>query len=340
VYELLKLVETYRMRAVGVPALQLVVVLVVGFLLCLLRPSRSLGLADGQLNHRRLKNEGRRRRIERLTTVLRDRNTALTPSQRKELAGLVARGDPYDDALFDDDHVAFKEAHNAAFVALATTMRQRRTATDSVFANDDAPDWGPRRRRLRPVVYLDGPSGATTKALLEAGFDRRSELYTANEWQGTRRRLRTDHSLAHCYLGRVQDVLLREDAVATVPFVAAYFDGCSGDPRTVLEMIGSLVKTPTTTTTMAGAGQRHQLDRDDIAASVAIGFTLTKAEPAGRELLDRVQDVTRGTLELAASRGYRMHHVGDDPGRFGVDPELVRQHDGTATTWLVLERIR
>mmetsp|Transcript_39507 Transcript_39507/g.86711 ORF Transcript_39507/g.86711 Transcript_39507/m.86711 type:complete len:102 (+) Transcript_39507:1-306(+) len=68
----------------------------------------------------------------------------------------------------------------------------------------------------------------------------------------------------------------------------------------------------------------------------AIGFTLTKSEPTGRDLIDRVQDITRVIMKEATSLGYDMKHVGDDPVRYGVDPTLRRKHKGTCTTWVVL----
>ena len=53
---------------------------------------------------------------------------------------------------------------------------------------------------------------------------------------------------------------------------------------------------------------------------------------------ETIQDVTRfiRTTTSAAGLFQQMYHVGDDPERFGVDPDLRRQHETTTTTWLML----
>ena len=70
-----------------------------------------------------------------------------------------------------------------------------------------------------------------------------------------------------------------------------------------------------------------------------IGFTLTHAKPRGKELIDRVEDVTRYIMTNAKAKGYDMPHVGDDPERYAVSPELNRKHDGVCTSWVICSKL-
>jgi hypothetical protein len=257
-----------------------------------------------QKKQRQQRGEARHRRLEQLLE-----QPLLGPAV-KELAGLRSLGDPYDAKLFTSDHADFKSRHNDAFLCLAERLGGRRQQP------------GEQERRC-PVFYLDGPDGATTSALLAAGFDRETELYMANEWEESVKTLRSPPFLLgcqNCLLGRAQDVLGTE-SLRDVPFVAAYLDMCGGSTNPIVETIALL---------FSGV----------LAPSIAIGFTLTAAEPTGRELIDRVQDVTRATMALASERGYDMRHVLDDPVRFGVDPGLLRKHEGITTCWLVCSKSR
>ena len=271
----------------------------------------------------------------------------MTESQAKELRGLLSKGDTYNVNLFTKDHVAFKQGHNAALVQLARYEDQRRMNDEGGGRVETPPLQQPRsvtalsgpanaipdttdttttitdnstimKRKRRPVFYLDGPDGATTRTLLQAGFCRRTELFVANEWSDTMNVLRQEHDLNqnNCYVGSAQDSL--RTTFRNVPFVAAYLDGCGGDPVPIMDMIDALLAVPRAPTTLF------------------IGFTLTAAEPSGRELLDRIQDVTRNTLRHVKEKGhYRtVLHVGDDPIRFDIDPALSRKHEGTTTCWL------
>ena len=262
--------------------------------------------SKGKLNQVRLKNEGRYRRMEHL----RNQQDPLEHSETLELFSLHQRGDPYNSSLFDADHADFKAQHNAAFVALALVLGGGGGGGDSDTASLTT------TTRRRPVFYLDGDDGATTNALLQAGFPS-SDLYIANEWKESVQTLKEAHNytLPHCYHGRAQQVL--QDYLLQIPFCAVYLDGCGGATQPVNDMIQCVFQGP-------------------MASRMAIGFTLTNADPTGRELVDRIQDVTRATNTLARQYGYDMVHVGDDPDRFGVDPHLPRKHDGTTTCWLVV----
>mmetsp|Transcript_901 Transcript_901/g.1626 ORF Transcript_901/g.1626 Transcript_901/m.1626 type:complete len:133 (-) Transcript_901:260-658(-) len=72
--------------------------------------------------------------------------------------------------------------------------------------------------------------------------------------------------------------------------------------------------------------------------SMALGFTLTEAEPSGRKLFDREQDVTRAVTSASRRQGFRMVRVGDDPRRFGVKEHTGKKSEGVLTTWLFLSR--
>lgn len=309
----------------------------------------------GRQKQRRWKQEGRSRRIEYLLWQQqrqqhgeeKDDSLLFTMAHRQELESLQRLGDPFDATLFTAEHAAFKAHHNAAFVTLAQPLPlpspdvlRTHPEPTSVVVQSSPPQDRPLPVVVvapRPVLYLDGPDGASTRALLDAGF-LPSELYTANEWPETVQQLKEDYDLPHCYSGRLQDILQQQqqqpseednpdennhhhDSFSKVAFVAAYLDGCSGQTRPIVEMIQALLH-----------------EERPLASSMAIGFTITQADPTGRTLMDRIQDVTRATFQLARNRGYRMDHVGDDPHRFGMDPTLLCQHDGTSTTWIILQK--
>ena len=224
----------------------------------------------------------------------------------KEYAGLIRLGDPYDPNLFTAEHAHFKTAHNEAFASLAQNLCDD---------DDDNEEDGCN------VFYLDGPDGGTTSHLLENGFAR-DNLHVANEWEESVLALQSEPfhmSAENCVLGRAQDVL--RNNFDEVKFAAYYLDGCGGQTEPIVEMIDAI------------------FSRKNLPNQFGVGFTLTQAEPGGRELVDRVQDVTRHVFAKARSSGYDMRHVGDDPERYGMDIGLSRKHDSTCTSWVVCSRI-
>lgn len=313
---------------------------------------------------------------------------------QKEFQGLTALGDPYNPLLFSSSHIAFKQSHNQAFVSLAN----RAAADASNGMQDDSQDVDKdsslrnssssstavattstaiARHSRRPVFYLDGPDGATTRALLDAGFAR-EDLYVTNEWKETwTSLLGAPFWLAkeNCVWGRAQDVLQakasssewnenndglendddNDDDVfnqhrsvcwGNIPFVACYLDGCGGKPEPIIEMIAALFgdQGPATTTATTKnhvnvADKNENQNQFLLAPTMAIGFTLTAAEPDGRELLDRVQQVTRATMTIARDKGYDMRHVGDNPTEYGVSVDLLKKHQGISTSWMMCTRV-
>jgi len=303
----------------------------------------SPGLAR-QLRH---KNEARHRRLEELrrSFAAGGGGSATGGSDAgdggsgvgKECAGLAALGDPYDAALFPEEHAAFKRAHNEALAVLARWCWRQQLLMDGDPHHhndgDGSSDDGGGGGAAPAVFYLDGPDGGTTSHLLHHSDFAPAQLHVANEWADTVAALRSDpHRLppANCVLGRAQDVLVQD--FADVDYFAAYYlDGCGGRAEPVLEMVDSIFRRPSMprATAMATATAKSP------SRTFAIGFTLTQAEPGGRDLIDRVQDVTRGILARSRAVGYDMRHVGDEPERYCVDPGLRRKHDGTCTSWVV-----
>jgi hypothetical protein len=247
------------------------------------------------------------------------RETPWTENLKKELNGLQSKGDPYDAALFSEGHAAFKRGHNQVLVHLAQNLGEDSGWRPGVQNQQNTNN--PTTKSPRPVFYLDGKDGATTSALLEANFDRSTELFMANEWSETVQVLREPPFYhMNCHFGSALDCL--RNHYQDVPFVAAYLDGCGGSPQTIIQMIAALLSVPRSST-------------------LYIGFTLTSAEPSGRELIDRVQDVTKAILQLSREQGYyHMDHVMDDPGWFGIDPTLVRKHQEITTCWVVCRSSR
>ena len=279
-----------------------------------LRPNRPIvhlpGLfakaGSGHANQLLHKNEARHRRLEELRRTLAEpsssgQDDAIDATRlEKEYAGLRCLGDPYDPNLFTSEHSQFKTLHNEAFASLARDL-----CADSVCN----------------VFYLDGPDGGTTSHLLDAGFTHAS-LYVANEWEESVSVLQTDPfhlSTQNCILGAAQDVL--RNNFDDVEFTAYYLDGCGGQTEPITEMIDAI------------------FSRESTPSAFGIGFTLTQAEPLGRELIVRVQDVSRHIMAKSKERGYDMRHVGDDPELYGVDPNLNRKHDSTCTSWIVCSQI-
>ena len=242
-------------------------------------------------------------RANRIAQLLRQH--VLSPAEAAELAGLTSV-DTYDEAAFSDTHAAFKASHNAVLVKLLKYCTQ-------------TPEDG-------NVFYFDGPGGGTTTALRNAGVDR-SRLYTANWHDTTCDRLRAPpHNLLdeHVVAARAE-AALSSPQLQRVPFSALYLDGCGGAAAPLIECIESVFN-----------DARCGINRPRIA----IGLTLTNAEPTGRSLADREVDVNRALASACANAGYTMHHVSDMPQLYGVCEATLKREGGTMTSWLMCETLR
>jgi hypothetical protein len=258
---------------------------------------------------RRLKNQGRHRRIEVLLQKSATANS-LTPNESRELENLQMLGDPYDASIFPEAHTCFKQQHNQAFCDLLSSTQSSSSSAS-----------------LGPVIYLDGADGATTRVLLDAGIQA-DRLHVVNEWPDTVATLQKQYPEMHLYSGKLQDM----DCAKNLAFVGAYLDGCGGSTQPILDMVAAVLQGQNSTAT-------GSITSSSNSTQMVLGFTLTNAETTGRPVLDRIQDVTRYIRGAAQSVGFdMMYHVGDDPERFGVDPNLMRQHETTTTSWVVLIR--
>ena len=173
------------------------------------------------------------------------------------------------------------------------------------------------------AFYLDGPAGKSTAALAAAGVDR-SRCFTANWHADTSAALREFLPHENVAESRAEDAL-RENFNG-VAFSTVYLDGCGGQTEPLIASVDALLDGETS----------QQMDR------VAIGFTLTEAEPTGRSLFDREADVHRGILRAAKRAGYdRMAHCFDEPEEYGIrDVETLKRCEGTITSWVVLQRAK
>lgn len=173
-----------------------------------------------------------------------------------------------------------------------------------------------------PVFYLDGPDGASTAALRHSGFGT-EQLFTSSLFESTRDALAAPpHALRHATLGRAEEELSRPHLSST-PFAAYYLDLCSGQPAPLVAMVEAIF---------------HPRRRRIGASRVAIGFSLTRAEPSGRSLGDRELAVLRAIATGCRALGYAPPvHVADEPARYGLPTSLGKEEGGTLTTWVWCE---
>ena len=265
--------------------------------------SRSVVVAsEGARNLRKIKAEARANRVDDL--LEQSAAGVLDVGQSRELAALLSVGDSYSPSDFSAAHVHFKAQQNEVFVQLALHC----SAADETPAGN--------------VFYLEGSDGGSTSALVAADFDV-DQLFVANMFHETCEQLRTAWKLQHVEEGRAEEVL--RGPFRAQPFVAIYLDGCGGSTGPLISMIEAVF---------------DQCRHDINPARLALGFTLTRAEPSGRLLANREQDITRALVAACRAQGYGVTHVSDAPERFGVSADVDKQEGGTLTTWLVCERVR
>ena len=161
------------------------------------------------------------------------------------------------------------------------------------------------RRYGAAAFALDGADAASTRALAKAGVD----VYVANPFPATAEALRQRG--ATVVEARAEDYL----PTAGVSFGAMYLDGCSGAPEPLVECA------------------KYVESGVELPPAFAVGFTLTLAEPQGREIADREQTVVRAWSAAGHRRGYICRRP------FDAEPDPPpRSSDGVLTTWLVFER--
>jgi len=260
--------------------------------------SDRLPSSPGERRRQRLAAEGRHRRVSWLLGQQGD----LAPTEHAELTWLLRRGDTYDASSYSASHAAFKAEQNAVFASLASSLGGAAS----------------------PVVYLDGPDGGSTSALRAAGFAT-DQLHVANPHASTCAALSAPpHSLEHVAHASAEEALASEQWRSRA-FCAAYFDGCGGQAEPLIAMIRALF-------------HERRAAAAALAPAVAVGFTLTRAEPGGASLGDREVAVLRALTAAAGAVGYsNPSHVADDPGRWGLRP-MGKEHEGTTTVWTVVAR--
>jgi hypothetical protein len=252
---------------------------------------------DKQMRRLR-KAEARMNHIERLLT----RKQTIGSEDQKALNSLLVQ-DTYNPEHFSKSHQQFKLTHNNVFVALSHYCCSE--------------------RHHRPVFYLDGLDGFTTRTLRSAGWND-DELFCANLFEKTAGLLKECHGVKNVFVGRAEDVL-KSDDVAHIPFAAYYLDSCGGSSSPILAMLHAIFCDARMNSTPP--------------APFAIGMTLTESDSIGvRSLADREQDLTRGLTALAAARGLRVEYVGDDPGRYGLDDSPMRREGITQTIWMYVSK--
>lgn len=295
---------------------------------------------EGVQNQRRQRSEARHNKLSQLLRECAGNGSDVSSASRAELAGLMRRGDTYDAGEFTAAHAEFKQQHNAIFVALT---KWAHSANDG----DHGQDYDGQRRPN--VFYLEGSDGGTTAALRAAGFQT-SQLHVANVFEHTvAALLRSPHNLHREKLvhGRAEDALSWD--LATTDFAAVYLDGCGGATAPLIEMVQAVFTNERSKHHVSGhagragggGGEEFRESGDggggapsQARSRFAIGFTLTAAEPTGRPLADREQDVVRAVVSEAKALGYTTHHVGDQPCLYDIDPSTPKRMGGTLTTWL------
>lgn len=264
---------------------------------------------NGAENLRRLQHDAREHRISFLETS----SGILKTASRKELRGIMGKGDTYDASLFSEEHAAFKATHNRIFAELGTRMTEASSEKgEGLF------------------FYLDGVDGSTTKALLASSSINGGQLLTANRHIETCDAItKVADSCGGSTVRVIHDTAL--SALSTHPqtgsIVAYYFDACSGLVEPLLDIFKVVLE----------PGDKHRRHPE-----ICFGVTLTNACPSGESLLDREQRLLSQVKQLSAAVGYKyMHRVADEPERWGIrgSTPLPRFVDQCLTTWIVVSRL-
>jgi hypothetical protein len=272
----------------------------------------------GKNNQHLQMNVARENRIAQLEEL-----AVRTDAQEAALQGLRQKSnsfeEQYDPSLFSDKHHAFKAAHNQAFCQLANYCCS---------SNEEDDDGA-----LNALFYLDGPDGLTTKALLDFqskdGTDncfQAHQLYVANRHEASCVKLRRETPLPDANIvcesaATALQQYMYGDESGSPSFVAYYLDGCGGYEPQIMDMLTAAL----------------QSNRASDEQSIAIGFSLVGGN--NRDVMNKEVAIAQHLVQLSKKRNSRMrvHHVFDDPARYGVDPILQKVEGSTMTSWFVLE---
>ena len=247
-------------------------------------------------------------RREKRIRELEAREYDLSTAETAKLNGLREESfqfeEKYDVSTFNESHREFKESHNQVFVAL-TKYCQREQGSAPI-----------------KVFFLDGPNAGTASALCESGSLSVQQCYTANRHSSTCDALRSwGIPSANVVHASAFDALSCNGAFADISFGAYYLDACGGFAPMITEMF-------------TAALERSGKQDAQLQSPVAVGFTLVGGN---RDVVDKELEVLRHLVVLAKVHGMRVHHVLEDPVRYGVDPKTRKVDGGTLTTWVVLE---
>ena len=226
----------------------------------------------------------------------------LSPSQEAELRGLREKeaSEPYNPSNFSEAHHVFKRSHNDAFCKLAQYCHQRRSRDDPI-----------------NIFFLDGPDAGTATALVGAQFGV-EQCHVANRHALSCEALRMwgipPENVVHT---SAKEALARNGVFGHICFGAFYLDGCGGHVPTIVDML---------TAALAGRGPQQ--------SPIAVGFSLLGGN---RDVVDKEVSIIQSLVVLAQGLDMQVHHVLDNPSRYGVDPNLQKVEGGTMTSWFLLE---
>ena len=281
----------------------------------LIRPSSSLFLSSkktqlrsinqGKLNQQFQKAASRENRISVLEEI-KERSSA----EEAELQGLKKKSsrfeEQYNPSQFSEEHLKFKDDHNAAFLALIRYCQEHSERKDPI-----------------NVFFLDGPDARTATSLRDSpAMDIAiNQCYVANRHQSS-----CDALLKW---GLKNVVCLDATLALTGPFDnidfgAYYFDGCGGYALQIVNMME------------AAFAMKDDDETCRRCSPIAIGFSIVGGN---RDVMDKEVTVVQSLAKLAKRMGMRVSHVLDEPERYGVCPDLRKVEGGTMTSWIILERV-
>jgi hypothetical protein len=242
--------------------------------------------------------EGHRQVARENRIAVLEESTPRSVAEQSELNGLRDKS-----AIFEEqyDPSQFSEAHHA--FKRAHNQAFCALAKYCCEKDDDEP---------MLLFYLDGADAKTTIALLQSEFCA-EQLYVANRHETScvelRKRLPAANVVCQSATISLQDGFQLDN------FGAFYLDGCGGYVPQVTEMA-------------AAALSRANRNR------VALGFSLVGGN---RDVVNKEVAVVQYLVSIMSDE-YNVHHVMDDPIRYGVSPAIRKLEGATLTSWFIFER--